>query len=385
MKLKLFFSALAPASLLVAYVLLTSPSASEGEPGSPMTATVTSGPIEEEVLALGTLEPSSMVRVGAQVSGQIKTVHIRTGETVQRGELLAEIDAVPQQNALRVAQAKVEDMKAQRRVKQIKMEHAGSTFRRQHSLIEQNAVSRTVLEEAQVTFETLKAELASLDAQIKLSEVDLETAETNLAYTRITAPMDGKVVAVPVEQGQTLNSVQTAPTVAVVANLDEMVVKVRISEADVWRTTPGQGAWFTIIGEPQARYHASLEAVDFAPPSIAKETTPETAQDAAKESAVYYHGIIRVKNTAGKLRTKMTAQVHITVGRAEDALRVPWSALSVRQSDGSHLVKVREKDGAVKERKIKIGLTDRVQAQVLEGLRLGETVLLNQAAPLPAD
>lgn len=365
-------------------MFLSTPSASEGDPGNSMTATVTLGSIEEEVLAIGTLDPSSMVRVGAQVSGQIKTVHVRPGETVKQGDLLAEIDAVPQQNALRVAQAKVEDMKAQRRLKQIQIGYAKLKFRRQNSLIEQNAVSRTALEDAQATVETLTAELASLDAQIKQSEVDLETAETNLAYTRISAPMEGKVVAVPVEQGQTLNSLQTAPTVAVIANLDEMVVKVRISEADVWRTTPGQSAWFTIIGDPQTRYHASLEAVDFAPPSIAKEITPETAQDSAKESAVYYHGIVRVKNTAGKLRTKMTAQVHITVGRAEDVLLVPWAALSVRQSDGSQLVKVRSADGAVKERKIKVGFTDRLQAQVLEGLRLGETVLLNQAAPARA-
>nr|WP_090302523.1 efflux RND transporter periplasmic adaptor subunit [Ensifer sp. YR511] len=346
-----------------------------------MTATVTRGAIGEEVLALGILEPSSMVRVGAQVSGQIKTIHVRAGHTVERGELLAEIDAVPQQNALRVAQAKVEDMKAQRGVKQLQMEHAGSTLRRQNSLIEQSAVSRSAFEEAETKFEILKAELASLDAQIKQSEVDLETAETNLAYTRITAPMGGQVLAVPVEQGQTLNSVQTAPTVAVIANLGEMVVKVRISEADVWRTSPGQMVWFTIIGDPETRYHASLEAVDFAPPSIAKETMSESAQDPAKDSAVYYHGILRVKNIGGKLRTKMTAQVHITVGRAQDVLLVPWAALSIRQSDGSHLVKVRGAGGEVTERKIKVGLTDRIQAQVIEGLRLGETVLLNQAAP----
>lgn len=340
-----------------------------------MTAIVTRGSVEEVVLALGTLEPVSMVRVGAQVSGQIKSIHVRVGQTVMPGDLLAEIDAIPQQNALRIAKAKVEDMKAQRDVKQIAIRLAESDTRRQRILSEHHAISKKAFEEAETKYQTLLAELVSLEAKIQQSEVDVETAQATLAYTRITAPMKGKIVAVPIEPGQTLNSVQTSPTVAVIATLDEMVVKIRISEVDVWRTRPGQNAWFTIFGDPQTRYQAPLEAVEYAPPSMAKGHSTEAA------SAVYYHGVLRVKNPEEKLRTRMTAQVRISIGRADDVLLVPWAALSLRQANGSYLVKVKGKNGKVTERSVRTGYTDRIHAQVLEGLRQGETVLLDVSAP----
>lgn len=366
-----------------AYLAFFSASSSENARSNAIgtTAVVLRSSVEEVVLALGTLEPSSMVRVGAQVTGQIKAVHVRVGQSVKPGDLLAEIDAIPQQNALRIAKAKVEDMKAQGRVKQIQIKQAESEFQRQHNLIESNAISKTAYEEAETNYETLMAESASLEAQIEQSKVDLETAQANLAYTRIDAPMSGKIVAVPVEQGQTLNSSQTSPTVAVIANLDEMVVKIRISEADVWRTRPGQNAWFTIIGDPQTRYNAPLETVEYAPPSIGNDATQDLFKEPPKDSAVYYHGVLRVKNPEEKLRTKMTAQVRISIGRADDVLLVPWAALSLRQADGSYLVKVRGQDGKITERSVQIGLTDKIQAQVVEGLRLGETVLLNVSTP----
>lgn len=347
-----------------------------------MSVVVTRGSVEEVVLALGTLEPASMVRVGAQVTGQIKAIHAHIGQAVIPGDLLAEIDAIPQENSLRIAKAKVDDRRAQKDVKQIEIRYAESALRRQQSLRDRDAVSRKEFEEAEAKYQTLVAELVSLKALIEQSEVDLETAQANLAYTRITAPMKGTLVALPVEQGQTLNSAQTSPTVAVIANLDEMVVKIRISEADVWRTKAGQGAWFTIIGDPQTRYNATLEAVEYAPPSIANDPTQGFSKELTKDSAIYYHGVLRVKNPEGKLRTKMTAKVRISIGRAADVVLVPWAALSVRRSDGSYLVKVRGEGDKVEDRQVHIGFTDKIHAQVLNGLEEGETVLLDAAAPV---
>ncbi|RRH94529.1 efflux RND transporter periplasmic adaptor subunit [Mesorhizobium tamadayense] len=358
-------------TLYAAYLSSFPSHSAKSAPPDEMTAIVTRGSVEEVVLAPGTLEPVSMVRVGAQVSGQIKAIHVRVGQTVMPGDLLAEIDAIPQQSALRIAKAKVEDMNAQKGMKQVAIRFAESDLRRQRSLSEHRAVSKKTFEEAEREYQTLSAEQISLEAKIQQSEVDVEIAQANLAYTRIISPMQGRIVAVPIEPGQTLNSTQTSPTVAVIANLDEMVVKIRISEVDVWRTRPGQNAWFTIFGDPQTRYQAPLEMVEYAPPSIAEDSSTEEA------SAVYYHGVLRVKNPEEKLRTKMTAQVRISIGRADDVLLVPWAALSQRQANGSYLVKVKGINGKVTERSVRTGYTDRTHAQVLEGLRQRETVLLD--------
>lgn len=381
MKKIVAYALLSFAAFAAVAVFFSSISRTEAVSDEGMSAVVTRGSIEEVVLALGTLEPSSIVRVGAQVTGQVKVLHVGVGQSVRPGQLIAEIDSVPQENALKIAKAKVDDVRAQKRVKEIQIQQAKSVFLRQNSLIERKAVSQTEFEDAEAKYQTLKAELVSLEAQITQSEIDLQTAEANLAYTRIRAPIGGKIVALPVERGQTLNSAQTTPTVAVIADLDEMVVKIRISEADVWRTQQGQSAWFTILGDPQTRYNAVLETVEYAPPSIGADPAQELSKETAKDSAVYYHGVLRVKNPEGKLRTKMTAQVRISVGQANDTLLVPWAALSSRRADGSYLVKVKGETSPPVERTVRIGYTDKVNAQVIEGLRQGETVLLNVSAP----
>ncbi len=181
------------------YVAASTSFPSKTELPSEMTASVVRGSVEETVLALGTLEPSSIVRVGAQVTGQIISVHARNGQTVKPGDLLVKIDATPQQNALRIAEAKVKDMDAQRQIKKLQIRQAESDLTRQRNLSERDVVARMAFEEAETKYATLKQELVSLDAQIEQSRVALETAQANLAYTRITAPMAGKVVALPVE------------------------------------------------------------------------------------------------------------------------------------------------------------------------------------------
>jgi membrane fusion protein, macrolide-specific efflux system len=369
------------ALLSVAYLAYPSASDSTGKRERVVTGNVTKGTIEEIVLALGTVEPSAMVRVGAQVTGQIKAIHVVVGQEVLQGDLLAEIDAVPQQNALRIARARVQDVKAQQRVKEIQIRHAEAALTRQRSLSERDAVSKTAFEDAEAKYQILSAELSSLRAQIEQSEVDLETAEANLQYTRITAPMSGTIVSVPVEVGQTLNAAQASPTVAVIADLREMLVKVRISEADVWRTKPGQSAWFSIMGDPHSRFDAHLQKIEFAPPSIGNEPAQNLNRDTSKDNAVYYNGVLRVRNPEGKLRTQMTAQVRISIGKAEGVLIVPWAALSSRNPDGSYTVKVDRRGEMPAEQRVRIGLTDKINAQVLGGLEEGDTVLLDTGMP----
>ncbi|WP_268603308.1 efflux RND transporter periplasmic adaptor subunit, partial [Escherichia coli] len=95
-----------------------------------------------------------------------------------------------------------------------------------------------------------RAQLQSYEAQIKGRETELGTARANLAYTRITAPMDGTVVAVVAEEGRTVNANQTAPTIVMLARLDVVTVNAEISEADVVKIKAGMPVYFTTLGDP---------------------------------------------------------------------------------------------------------------------------------------
>jgi macrolide-specific efflux system membrane fusion protein len=351
-----------------------------------LTAPVTTGDIQDTVLASGSLEALQQVNVGAQVSGQLKSLKVMLGQEVKKGQLVAEIDSLTQQNALQNAQAGLNQVRAQLRSKQASLAQARLNFARQQRLLAGDAGSRESYESAQATLQTTLADIDALNAQIEQAKITVSTAMLNLGYTKITAPMDGKVVSIVTKEGQTVNSAQLAPTIIILAELKTMTVKALVSEADVIRVKPQQPAFFTILGDPDHRYHGTLRSVDPAPDSISGDGSDKTGKTAATAAPVYYNALFDVPNPDSKLRISMTAQVSIVLNEAKGALMIPSTALGERGKDGRYLVKVlREKDGKhiVDTRQVRIGINN-VQAQVLDGLKAGEKVVIGEADGAPA-
>jgi len=351
------------------------------KPPQYVTAPVTRGDLEDAVLASGTLQAFKQVSVGAQVSGQIRTLAVKLGDRVAKGDLIAEIDSMTQQNALRNAEAALNNVQAQLAAQQATLVQAELNFRRQQQLLAGEAGSRLDLEAAQASYDTAKATATALKAQIVQAGVTADTARVNLGYTRIVAPIDGMVVAIVAQQGQTVNANQTTPTIVKLAQLDTMTVKSQISEADVVKVKSGQKVYFTILGEPDNRYFATLRTVEPAPDSILTDTTASSSSSSTTSTAaVYYNGLFDVANPEGKLRISMTAQVSIVRGEARGALTIPASALGQRGKDGRYGVRVVGADGNAERRTVKVGINNNVSVEVTEGLAEGDRVVLGDAS-----
>lgn len=347
-----------------------------------ITAEVTVDDIEDTVLASGTIEASQEVSVGAQVSGQIKRLHVALGDQVRKGQLVAEIDSTTQTNTLRNAEAQVSLLSAQRQARQAQLRQAELSYQRKKDLFKLDAGSKADLDDAEATLATTRAEIAALDAQIRQSNISVDTARVNLGYTRIVAPIDGVVIAVVAEEGRTVNALQSAPTIIKLAKLDKVQIKAEISEADVVRVKPGLPVYFTILGEPQRRYEAKLRAIEPVPES--EQTDNKATTSSATTAAIYYNGLFDVDNPEGKLRVAMTTQVFVVLNRADKTLVIPATALGQRdRKTGTYEVRVLEGEGAeqkVSTRHVKVGLNNRVQAQVLEGLKAGEKVVVGEGS-----
>lgn len=350
-----------------------------------MTAAVTRGAIQESVLAEGTLKPSRLVAVGAQVSGRITSVQVAVGQQVKAGDLIAEIDSVTQANQLRTAQAALANVQAQKTAQQAALAQARRVEERQKRMLSSRTVAQADYDASQETVEVAEAQIHALDAQIEQARVAIETAQANLGYTRITAPIDGTVLAVVSQEGQTVTAVQSAPTIVVLGNLDDMTVRAQISEADITRTAPGQAVWFTILGDTERRFDATLRSIEPAPEAIVNDSTitGTVGTTSAASSAIYYNGIFDIPNADGHLRTYMTAQVHIVIGSKDDALLIPVTALGDRLPDGSYQVRVKQGEG-IASRQIRIGLNDKAMAEVTDGLAEGDLVVTGEAAPGPS-
>ena len=345
----------------------------EPKPTEYLTAPVVQKDLENTVLAAGKLEARRLVSVGAQASGRIEQLFVGLGDQVKTGQLIAQIDNLTQNNALQNAEAALANQQAQRLVRLAQLEQNRQSLNRQRALLKDQATSQAEYEAAEAAFKTAQAEITALDAQIRQAQLSVDTARLNVGYARVTAPMDGTVVAIVAEEGQTVNANQSAPTIIRLADLKTLTVKAQISEADVVNVKAGQTVYFTILGDPDKRYYATLRAIEPAPESIKNEATSSSTN-----TAIYYNGLFDVPNPDGKLRIDMTAQVYIVLDQAKNVLSIPAAALS--KADGKTTVRVLNAAGEPEPRDVKIGLNNRVDAQVLSGLKAGEKVLLGGAS-----
>jgi macrolide-specific efflux system membrane fusion protein len=334
------------------------------------------GNVEKTVLASGTLEPFEQVNVGAQVSGQVTKLAVELGDEVKAGDLIADIDSQKQKNDLATAAAALNNQKAQRASAMASLAQAQSNFTRQQTLYQADAGSKADYESA---VQQLKAAQASLDAaksQIDQATISVNTANVNLGYTRILAPMNGTVIAIITKQGQTVNANQSAPTIVVLGQLNKMTVKAEISEADVIRIKSGMKVYFTTLGDPDKKYYATLRSVEPAPTDFTGDTTTTNTS-----SAIYYYGLFDVDNPDGTLRPEMTAQVYIVLEGANNVLTIPSAALGRKGKDGSYTVRVVGKDKTKPEPvKVKIGINDGTNVQILSGLKAGQQVVIASAS-----
>lgn len=343
------------------------------------------GDVEEAVLASGALEPIRQVSVGAQVSGRLTTLKVKLGQTVAQGDLIAEIDAITQQNALRSAEADLAMMNAQRDERQATLAYAESVLVRQKQMVSQNAVSRDAYENAEMTVRTTRAQIAALEAQITSGKVKVETARANLGYTRITAPTAGTVLAVVAQEGQTVNAVQSAPTIVVLGDVSIMTVKAKISEADVLRVKTGQDVFFSVLGEPDTRFPGRISFVEPAPDTLKTQnmnsSSTSTSSSAATATAVYYNALFEVPNSQGRLLTSMTVQVTVVVGKATGVVTIPSTA--IRRGRGGTVVEVLDDEGKPAMRKVTVGLDNKIVAEITSGLKAGERVVTARASGGP--
>ena len=342
------------------------------------TEEVTRGDIEKTVLATGILKPALQVSVGAQVNGQLQKLYVKQGDRVTRGQLLAEIDPTLQQNALRKSEAALQSAQAQKQVTQATLKQYQQELERQLTLDRAGSGVKSELEKAQAQFHTQVAQLKVNDAQIVQAQMEQETAKANLGFTRIVAPIDGEVLGIVTKEGQTIVSSQTVPTILVLADVDTMTVHTRISETDILKVRVGQPLWFYVVADPKQRYESVMGSIQEAPDEALQEGSLSGSSN-QQASAVYYSGVFAIANSNRLLRTSMTAQVFIITEQAKNALRVPVAAFGELQGKDRYQVQV-VNGKQLESRWIRIGLNDRQFAEVKEGLKEGDRVLLAQHA-----
>lgn len=273
--------------------------------------------IEDLVTATGSLQPREYVDVGAQVSGQLRKIHVEIGSVVQAGDLLAEIDPTVYRANVDARRAQLRNLRATLVERESQLLLAQQQQTRQQGLIAGDATTQEAVQQADAAVRSARAQIEALQAQIEQSESTLRADEANLNYANIYSPMAGVVVSITARQGQTINATQQAPIILRVADLSSMTVQTQVSEADIGQLRPDMDAYFTTLGNRGRRWWGKLRKV---------EPTPTVTNN-----VVLYNALFDVVNDQRNLLPQMTAQVFFVAAKAENVLVVPASAVTVQR------------------------------------------------------
>ena len=342
------------------------------------------GSFSKKVDATGEIFATELIDVGAQVSGQIKKLYVKLGDQVKKGDMIASIDSSTQQNSIDNKEAQLAIYKAQLESAKVALNIAKTQFDRENALFAKNATSKQEFESAKNTFSANSAKIKELEAQIKQTNIELSTAKINLGYTKITAPRDGTVVSVQVEEGQTVNANQTTPTIVNIADLSHVKMKMQIAEGDITKIKVGTPVEYSILSEPTKKFQTTVSSIDPGLTTLSDGSYGSSSSNkssysssSSSSSAVYYYAQSIVDNKDGILRIGMTTQNELLIANVEGAIIVP--SIGIKKDENGTFVYVL-KDGKPVKTAVKTGIKDNLDTQIISGINEGDEIITSQGS-----
>lgn len=270
--------------------------------------------ITQYVEASGTINPVNTFSVGSTVSGLINAIYVDYNSEVTKGQLLAEIDPRTFQANVQQQQAQINNAEANLARMNAVTVMSKKTLDRYRNLYKKNFIARSELDQAESDYLANLAQVNAARAQIAQFRASYKTAQTNLEYTKIIAPVSGTIISRKIDVGQPVAASFQAPELFTIAqDLTKMQIEVNVSEADIGKVKEGQLVKYTLDGYQDRIFEGKVSQV-----RLASTTT---------SNVVTYPVIVSVENTDNILKPGMTANVSIITEKADDVMCIPNIAL----------------------------------------------------------
>lgn len=345
--------------ILIAVVSWLWPDSKKKEEVSFVTEKVAPANIQNSITATGSIEPVTEVTVGTQVSGIISKIYVDYNSEVKKGQVIAELDKTNLISTLNTAKANLNNAEST-------LNYQTANYKRYKELYDKGLVSADEYENALLTYRQAKEQVTS-------AKESVQTAQTNLGYATITAPIDGVILSKAVEEGQTVAASYNTPELFTVAkDLKDMQVVADVDEADIGNVTEGARVTFTVDAFPNDTFSGTVTQV--------RQEATET------DNVVTYEVVISARNDDLKLKPGLTANVTIYTTEMQGVLSVSNKALrftpvketvgnkKIVDCNGTSKVWTLEGDKLVAHA-VKIGMTDGTHTQIISGIKEGQTII----------
>lgn len=307
--------------------------------------------LKATVSATGTLRPVDSVEVSSKITARIKTVLVKENERVTAGQIVATLDG--------------KDYEARREQAQYKVVNAKAKYDRVSYLYGLGANTKEEYEDAVYNYDTAQS--------------NLEEAESDVAETVITAPMDGVVVGEPQTPGTMAVQGTSNPTVIMrIADLSKKQIRAKIDETDIGSVRVGQNATFTVNAYPEQKFKAKVSKISQTDVTSSWDTS-SSSSSSSSVSVVYYYVTLDVDDPENLLLPGMTAQVEIVTADRPGTLALPISALKTNVN-GTYVLLV-QPDGTTVEQPVTTGIYSDEYVEILGGVSEGDRVENSYTAP----
>lgn len=348
------------------------------------------------VTASGKIEAKTSVDISADITGRIIDIAVREGDLVKQGQFLLQIDPAQYRAAVARAEGVVASTQATLLQTRATRDQAQRAWDRARQLTQlgENLISPESAEQAKTALEVAEANYQSTRAQLEQSRASLQEAKDNLAKTRLTAPISGRVVRLAVEEGEVAvpgTFSRETGLLMTIADLSVILAKVQVDETDVVRLKQSDSVDVTIDAYPDTTFSGRVTKV-----SHSAKLTPTQTASGSTDRAVDFDVEITLKKPPADIRPDLSCTARIITDTRDNALSLPIIALTVRdhekipsESEGAPQVdtlaarfKKKEaegvfvvRNGVAAFRPVKVGVAGDEYFEVLDGLREGETIV----------
>jgi HlyD family secretion protein len=356
-------------------------------------AKVEKGDLAKSVVATGKVTPILKVEVKSKASGIVKKLLVDYGDTVKKGQLLAQLDKVEieaqveqSRAALLAADANLSSSQAD--YERAKVDAEGPDvpllkrqYDRNTEMAKDGVVSAQALDDADRNYKmalnkqnvakaqmaVLKAKIAQSQAEKTRDQANLKQLEEQLSYTDITSPLDGIVLSRDVQMGDAVSSILVlgsgATLVMTLGDTSEVYVKGKVDESDIGKV---------YLGQP-----ARIKVESFKDKTFFGKVTKISPMGVEKDNVTTFEVRVSINNPGGELKAEMTANAEIILEEHKNVLQIPEGAI-LYDKDKKASVEIpdsKAKDGK-KKLAVNIGISNGAKTELLSGLKEGDQVVL---------
>jgi len=356
-------------------------------------AKVEKGDLAKSVVATGKVTPITKVEVKSKASGIVKKLLVEYGDSVKKGQLLAQLDKEEIQAQVDQSRAAMQAAQANYASSQADFERAKvdaegpdvpllkRAYDRSVEMAKDGVVSESALDDAQKNYQmalnkqnvskaqvtVLKAKIAQAQAEMVRDEANLKQLEEQLSYTDIVSPLDGIVLSRDVEMGDAVSSIlvlgSSATLVMTLGDTSEVYVKGKVDESDIGKV---------YLGQP-----ARIKVESFKDKTFNGKVTKISPMGVEKDNVTTFEVRVSINNPGGELKAEMTANAEIILEEHKNVLQIPEGAI-IYDKDKKASVEVpdsKAKDGK-KKLAVNIGISNGAKTELLSGLKEGDQVVL---------